>query len=156
MNYPIKLQGFEGQTIEVQSSFIAGPKLLVNGRPAPNGKKRGQMLLQRDDGLQVVATWKPQVLGLDIPQLTVDGQAVQVVEPLKWYQLLWSALPILLVFGGGAIGGAIGAVAAVINTRIFRSDSDAWFQYAVTAGISILAVLLYLFVGTLVLRALGG
>jgi hypothetical protein len=156
MNYPVKLQGFEGQTIEAQpSGFFVGPKLLVNGRPAPNGKKRGQMTLRRDDGREVVATWKPQSLGFDVPSLVVDGQTIQLVEPLKWYQLLWSALPLLLIFGGGALGGLTGAIAAILNTRIFRSNLNTLLQFLVTGGISILAVVVYVVLAILVASLLG-
>jgi hypothetical protein len=64
--------------------FFSGPRLLVDGEPAPKGPKRGQMLLRRDDGSQVIATWKPRFL--DLTQLVVDGQALNIIEPLKWYE----------------------------------------------------------------------
>ena len=51
MNYPINIDGFEGQTLEMKpSGMLAGPQLLVNGQPAAKGPKRGQMLLRRTDG----------------------------------------------------------------------------------------------------------
>jgi hypothetical protein len=158
MGYQVKLEGFESQTIEAElDGIFSGPKLLVNGRPALKGKKRGQMTLQRDDGREVIATWKPQSLGFDLPQLVMDGQTVQLVEPLKWYQLLWSALPLLLIFFGGAIGGATGAIAAVINTRIFRySNLNVVLQFIITGVVSVLAGVVYLVVASLFLRAVGG
>ena len=95
MNYPINIEGFEGQTLEMKPSGMwAGPQLLVNGQPAPKGPKRGQMLLRRTDGSEAVATWKPQFMGLDVPRLDVDGKQINVVEPLKWYAWVWSGLPI--------------------------------------------------------------
>ena len=63
--------------------------------------------------------WKPQVVGLDLPQLIVDGQTIHVAEPLKWYVWVWSGLPIMLIFIGGAIGALAGIIGFSINTNIF-------------------------------------
>lgn len=156
MNYPINLHGFEGQRIEVQSAgLLAGPKLLVNGQPAAKGPKRGQMSLRRDDGREVVAAWKLQFMGLDVPQLTVDGQTITVAEPLPWYVWAWSALPILLLFIGGALGGIAGAVGFSINTSIFRSSWPAVVKFGLSAVVSIGAVITYVVLAALFLTALG-
>ena len=143
MSYPAKIEGFEYQNIEVQTGFWTGPRLLVNGEPAPKGSKRGEMILRRDDGRQVTASWKPQFLGLDVPQLVVDGRTVQLVEPLKWYQWVWGGWPIVLLFVGGALGAIAGMLGAVINARIFRAEISEILKYVVTGVVSILAVLVY-------------
>jgi hypothetical protein len=143
MSYAVIMEGFEGQNIEVKSGFWAGPKLLVNGQPAPKGSKRGEMLLQRNDGAQITAKWKPQVLGLDVPQLVADGKTIRLVEPLKWYQLLWGGWPILLIFIGGALGAIAGFIGFLINTRIFRAQMSGILKYVVTGLVSLLAVVAY-------------
>ena len=86
MIYKVNMEGFEGQDIEVKTSFWSGPKLLINGQLAPKGNKRGEMLLQSNDGKQVVARWKRQFMGLDVPQLVVDEKVINLAEPLRWYQ----------------------------------------------------------------------
>ncbi len=157
MTYPLNLEGFEGQTLEVKpSGFFGGPQLLVNGQPAPKGPKRGQMLLRRSDGREVIATWKPALLGLDVPRLEVDGKQLTVVEPLKWYEWVWGGLPILLVFLGGALGAIAGFVAFGINTQVFRSTRNTALKFILTAVVSALAVVAYLILATLLLSALGG
>jgi len=143
MGYKANIEGFDGQNIEVKVSFWSGPKLLVNGQPAPKGNKRGEMLLQRNDGRQVIATWKPQLLGLDVPQLIVDGKQVNLVEPLKWYQWVWGGLPILLVFIGGALGAIAGLVGFSINAKVFRMELNDFLKYAVAGIVSVLAVVFY-------------
>jgi len=156
MNYALNLEGFEGQLLEVKpTGFFSGPQLLINGQSAAKGPKRGQMLLQRSDGRAVVAQWKPQVLGLDVPQLEVDGKQVNVVEPLKWYEWVWGGLPLLLIFLGGALGGIVGFVAFRINTQIFRSTSSMVLKFILTAGVSVLAVVIFLILVTLFSIALG-
>ncbi len=143
MGYTVNIEGFEGQNMEVQVGFWAGPKLFINGEPAPKGKKRGEMALQRNDGKQVTATWKPQFLGLDVPQLSVDGQAINLVEPLKWYQWVWGGWPVLLLFVGGALGAVAGIIGFSINARIFRAEMNSALKYLVSGAVSALSVLAY-------------
>jgi len=156
MGYTATIEGFEGQNIEVQSSMWTGPKLLVDGQRAQKGTRRGEMLLQRNDGRQVVAAWKPQAIGLDVPQLVVDGKTIQFVEPLKWYQWLWGGLPIVLIFIGGALGAFFGVVAFSISTKIFRSELNGFAKFILSAIVSAIAVVLYLFLATLIRSSLSG
>lgn len=153
MGYTANIEGFEGQRIEVNVGFWSGPKLLVNGEPAPKGQKRGEMVLQRNDGRQVIASWKPQILGFDVPQLVVDGKAVNLVEPLKWYQWVWGGWPVILVFVGGALGAVAGVLGFSINARVFRTEMSEILKYVITGAVSVLAVVAY-FVVALVLSIL--
>ena len=150
MSYTAKIEGFEQQNIEVEVGFWSGPKLLVNGQPVENGPKRGEMILQRNDGRRVIATWKPQFLGLDVPQLVVDGKAVTFVEPLKWYQWVWGGWPLILLFRGGALGGLAGAAAIAINAKIFREDMSDVLKYAMSGLVSLAAVIFYFLAAILV------
>lgn len=153
MGYTANIEGFEGQRIEVNVGFWSGPKLLVNGEPAPKGQKRGEMVLQRNDGRQVIASWKPQILGFDVPQLVVDGKAVNLVEPLKWYQWVWGGWPVILVFVGGALGAVAGVLGFSINARVFRTEMSEILKYVITGAVSVLAVVAY-FVVALVISIL--
>lgn len=143
MSYKVNIEGFEGQDIEVKMSFWSGPKLLVNGQLAPKGSKRGEMLLQSNNGKQVVARWKRRFMGLDVPQLVVDDKVINLVEPLKWYQWVWSGLPIALVFVGGALGAIAGIIGFTINAKVFRTEMNSVLKYVVSGVVSILAVVAY-------------
>ena len=154
MNYPICIPGFEGRDLQVKSTgFFSDYKLIVDGQPAPKGPKRDQMVLRRNDGVETIATWKRAVLGLDVPQLLVDNQVISLVKPLRWYEWLWSGLPIILVFTGGALGGAIGALAFTLNAKIFRAEPNGFLKYLFTAAVSILSVLLLLLIVFLIFGA---
>ncbi len=156
MNYPITLEGFEGQTIEVQpAGTFSGYKLLVNGQPAPNGPQRGQMLLRRNDGTQVIAAWKVHLLGFDVPQLVVDGKPIALEKPLKPHEWVWAGWPVLLLFVGGALGAIAGAIAFSVNIKIFHSSLGRVEKYLLTAAISAVAVMAYLVVAALLAGALG-
>lgn len=156
MSYTANIDGFEGQNIEVNISFWTGPKLLVNGQPAPKGSKRGEMVLQRNDGAQVIATWKPQLIGLDVPQLIVDRKTVALVEPLKWYQWVWGGWPVFLLFIGGALGAIAGLVAFSINARIFRTEMNNVLKYVVSGVVSALAVIAYFIAAVVVSLLING
>ncbi len=153
MNYTAKIEGLENQNIEAKVSFWSGPKLLVNGEPARKGTKRGEMILQRNDGKQVSATWKPQFLGLDVPQLVVDGKTIDLVEPLKWYQWVWGGWPAMLLFVGGALGAITGMIAAVINAKVFRTEMSGVLKYVVSGVVSMSAVVVY-FIAALIFSIL--
>lgn len=148
MGYPVNIEGFEGQSIVVEPpGFVSNAKLLVNGQPAPRGARRGEMLLRRNDGKDVIATWKNSFL--DVPALMVDGKTINVVTPLKWYEWTWNALPVLLVTMGGALGGVIGVLAFSGNLKIFRSSENPVLKYILTGVVSFVAVVVYFILGIL-------
>jgi hypothetical protein len=141
MGYKIQKDGFEGQDIEVVMSFWSGIKLMVNGEKAQKGPKRNQMLLKRNDGKEVIATWKPKILGLDVPQIEIDGEVIEVVRPLTWQELIFVGSPIAILFLGGAVGAGIAIVGFFINAKLFRSELSNAMKYissiAVTVGLII-------------------
>ncbi len=150
MNYTLRLPGFSGHTVVVQSPRVfSGYKLFIDGQPAPKGPRRGQMLMRRDDGVEVVAFWKPRVLGFDVPQLQVGDATIDLVPPLAWYAWLWGGLPILLVFVGGALGGLLGGLAFALNAKIFRTQLNLSLQFLVSGTISVFAVILYFVIAIL-------
>ena len=146
MKYSLNLEGFEGQKIEVQpASFFGSAKLFVNDVEAHPGAKRGEMILTRNDGKEVVATWRNNFL--DVPKLMVENRVIEVAKPLAWYEWIWNGWPIVLLFGGGALGGLFGALAIVANLAVFRSQQNTLLKYLITGAISMAAVIAYLIIG---------
>ena len=138
----LQLEGFEGQNIEVvPARFLTPAKLLVNGMPAPKGKHPGESQLIRNDGREVVVKWKPQIL--DMPKLVVDGKTIDIVKPLHWYEWIWVALPVLLIFTSRAFAGFLGLIAYIINAKIFRSDLSILSKFALSFLVSLLTLLAY-------------
>jgi hypothetical protein len=141
MIYPVKIQGFENQNIEVKQGLFTGAKLLFNGQPAPS-YTRGVMLLSRDDGSKVDATWKKEFMGFDVPKLIVGGNEIQVVKHLQWYEYLWSGLLVLLLIYGGILG-LVGAVfGLILNVRIFRSSKSRLLGFILTSIATILILVI--------------
>ena len=153
MTYPIDIEGFEGQNLEVtEPGVFSSAKLLIDGEPAPKGEKRGEMLLTRDDGSQVTAKWKPKLMGIDVPELIVGDETVEVAEPLPWYQWSVAVLPLFFFFYfGGFIGALFGILAAVSVLKVFRTSLSVPIQYVVS-----LATIVACAVGFIIIAAVIG
>ena len=156
MQHYVHAEGFEGRQLVVESAgFFSGPRLMLDGQPASKGPKRGQLLLRRNDGVDVIAQLRGVFVD-PIPQVTVDGKTIKIAEPLAWYVWLWGGLPILLLFIGGALGGGLGAAAMMINGRIFRADMHGALKFALTGVISLVTTLVFFALGILLNQAFRG
>jgi hypothetical protein len=143
MQHYVNAEGFEGRQLIVESAgWFSGPRLLLDGQPAPKGPKRGQLLLRRNDGVDVIAQLRGVFVD-PIPQVTVDGKTIKIAEPLPWYVWVWSGLPLVLLFMGGALGGGLGAMAMTINGRVFRADMHSALKFAITGAISLVTALVF-------------
>jgi hypothetical protein len=144
MQYPLSLPGFENRGLFVETGgFWSGAKIIIDGEPAPKGPKRGQFLLRRLDGTEIIAQLRVNNFLDPIPQVVIDGENILIAEPLKWYQWVWGGLPFALAIIGGALGGLLGGIALVINGRVFRSDLKNPVKYLLTGIISIATVIAF-------------
>jgi hypothetical protein len=145
MQYIVDIEGFENQTITIQSAGLLltpGPKLFVDGNVPDKGPKRRQYILKRDDGTETIAKLQNVLFGFDpVPQLVIDDKLYKVLETITWYQGVWSALSILVLFLGGAIGGLFAGLAFTLNIRIFHSKLSGFVKFALSGVVSLLAVI---------------
>jgi len=147
MIIPIELVGFEEVTVET-AGLIRGARIIIDGKPAAKGSKRDQYVIYDNNGFKVVVQLKQSFVD-PIPKLVVDGQLIRLAKPLNALQWIWSAIPMVLIFIGGGVGGAIGAVAFWINMRVFRSEMGAFEKFVLTGMISAIAIILSLVVSTI-------
>jgi len=145
MEYPVKIDGFEWRKLAVTSAeMFANPKLLVDGQSASQGQKRGEFILRKNNGAKVIAQVTAAYLGFDpVPQLIIDGKTIQIMEPLKTYQWIWSGIPLFLFFIGGVFGTLCSIIAFAINVRILRSQRSNAVKYLTTALVTIASVGIY-------------
>lgn len=157
MRFPVEASGFKRRPLEVETSgFFTGASLLQDGERAPKGPKRGTYLLIRDDGTSAVARLKTSAFMVDpVPAIEIEGERFHAVRPLRWHEMVWIGLPILLIFVGGALGAIVGAVAASASATVFRSERPAAVRYALTGGLSILSVIVYIVLATVFLSLIG-
>ncbi|MGG4394188.1 hypothetical protein ABEX25_07725 [Paenibacillus thiaminolyticus] len=130
MKISISLDGFEGQEVEARANGLGKQRLFINRQPVPVGKK-GRMTLRRNDGTEVIATWKNSFIG-DLPKLVVDGSVIELAKPLPWYVKVWCALPLAVIAFGGAVGGALGALGMIANFALFRTHLPVLAKFITT------------------------
>jgi len=155
MNIRPKLEGFEGQDIEIKASMWTGTRMFINGQKAPKGQHRGEMSMTRNDGRVVNARWIPQMFGFDTSQLEVDGKNYILTPPLKWYEVVLSALPLVMVFIGGMLGAIIGIVAFSASASIFRSGMNQAVKILLSLLVIVVAVIAYIIFAAIVYGALN-
>ena len=153
MDYPIDgIPGLEGRKVLLRpAGFFSSVKLIVDNEELKS--KWGKFTLPRNDGTEAQAQLRSNFVD-PIPQLVVDGKVYSAVKPLAWYELVWSGLPILLLFIGGALGAFCGLIAAYSNSRIFRSSLHPVLKYVVTGAVSVAALVVWFIVALLISYAL--
>jgi hypothetical protein len=147
MEIAVQHAAFTGRKLSIRTaSFFAGPKLLVDGREIKG--RRGNYDVPDDAGAvrQVKVKYSP----FDpVPVLNVDGEKIQLARPIGWYEYAWMGIPILLVFGGGALGAALGIGAVYSSSRIFRGQRSVPAKYALSGLISAGATITFLILASI-------
>ena len=146
MQFPVYIQGMEGQQVTILAPTVTtGPKLLVNGMPAMPGAVKNEYVLQLNTGQQVIAHVTPGFFD-PAPKLTINGYPIAVARPFQWYEWMIMCVPLILIGFGGALGGGLGAAAAVANGFVLRSTMPAALRYLAAMGITAVAIVGYLIV----------
>jgi hypothetical protein len=155
MEYPIEnIPGFEGRKVVLKPAGVfTGVQLIVDGEKIK--PKLGKFTLRRNDGTETQAVLRSNIVD-PIPQLVIDGKTYSAAKPLAWYELVWSGLPILLVFIGGALGAFCGLVAAYSNSRIFRTGMHPALKYLAAGAVSVAAFVVWFILAALISSALQG
>lgn len=150
MKYNFQLLDFPNSNFEIETSIWTGKsKLQMDNIQEEQSKEKGKpFLIPLAIGDFVKAFPKTSFPDL-VPKLEINGIENQIVEKLKWFQYLIGGLPILLLFLGGALGGGIGALGAIINFNIFRKDGTEFSKYTKIIGIVFGSYILYFLIVTL-------
>ena len=117
-----------------------------------NLQKSPKKTFQTNDGQ--ILTLK----GSYLSGVTLESNDIQVklTPTVKWYEIVLSILPFILimVWGnsvtlctiipvvGGAIGGAISGVAAVLNLFVIKGVNKVWLKILISVGVLILTFLI--------------
>jgi hypothetical protein len=145
---------FKSQRLAVETaSLLSGPKLLLNGSVVKRQKFRYPV--RADSGAETLIQMKYNWVD-PVPTFKIGEEVVKLAEPLHWYEYVWSGLPILLVFTGGALGGLVGGVAAVTNGRIFRSARSPIAKYGLAAAITVSATAVFLVLAVMLQSLIKG
>jgi hypothetical protein len=150
MEWHFALPGSPARSCRLEKSFWLGSlRLWHQGREVPRSKEKGKpFLVPRPDGTQARVQIKS---GFDyLPKIEVDGQALSVGRPLTTLEYVLGGLPMVLMFVGGAIGGASGAVGTMFNYRILRATTSVPMKVLGVAAVTGLTFLTYLVLAVVV------
>ncbi len=144
---------FQRRKLKVRTAgFFKGHTLLLDDVEIK--KVGGKYLLENDAGSQVIAKLKTNFVD-PIPYVELGGETVRLARPLTWYEYTWLALPVALMFVGGALGGAIGVLGAMFNARVIRSERSTAARYGLAATGTVASFAVF-FLAAMALQAVFG
>jgi hypothetical protein len=153
MQIEIKHPAFKVQRLSVETaSFFTGPKLLLHGVVA---KRNGRSyIVMSDTGQELVVKVLHNFFD-PIPKVKIGEETIELAKLLKWYEYVWIAIPMLLVFASGALGGFVGAGSAVVNGRIFRSARGTLPRYGLAAVTTVAGTAVFFVLAVTIQIAIG-
>jgi hypothetical protein len=147
MDVTIPHLDFVGRDFKVTVGTLRGARIWIDGKPSA---KAGRVYDVRDNHGRARRVRLRPTLDV-VPKVQIDDEEpIQLLPKLEWYELAWAAWPVILVGIGGAIGGGLGGLAAVVNVRVFRSSMSPVQRYALTLTIGLAAVFVYLIIAGLI------
>lgn len=151
MKQKFQLAGFSNSNFEIKTSFWTGKSTLMKDNvKVEQSKEKGKPFLLHNDNGELIKAFPKSSFPDFAPILEINGAKIQLAEKLKWFQYALGGLPILLVFAGGAIGGAIGAGGAIMNFNIFRQEGSETSKYLKVGGVVLATFTLYFILATIV------
>ena len=156
MKYKFTIDNYPESAFELESSVLTGRSYLyMDGKQVKQSTEKGlPFLIPTRNG---IVKGFPKFTFPDFaPTLVIDGQKHFVAPKLEWYQFVLGALPVLLVFLGGAVGGALGIAATIFNFQAFRSETSTNTKYARVIVTNIASYVIFLVLANLVLKQLKG
>ncbi|MEJ7559578.1 MAG: hypothetical protein WKF66_14815 [Pedobacter sp.] len=156
MKYKFTIDQYPDAAFELESSVWTGRSYLSKDgtRLKQTTEKGFPFLIPTKSG--IVKGYPKSTFPDFAPTLIIDGRKHLVAPKLEWYQFALSALPVLLVFVGGAVGGALGIAATIFNFQAFRSETNLSTKYARVILTNVAAYIVFLVLANLVLKQLNG
>lgn len=130
-----------GEIVYEESAWTGKKTLTINGEQL---QKTSKTTFVKNDGEQVTLNGN----FLKGASITVGGETIQVVPAVKWYEIVLSILPFLLIIiwgnvvelcmivpvVGGAIGGLISGIFSVSNLIIIKRVDKLWLKILISVG----------------------
>ena len=120
--------------------------MYIDGKPAKKLPGKLEFVLTRKDGFKVRLGIRQSIFD-KAPYVIIEGEKIRLADPLHPLEWIWCALPLLLIFVGGFIGGGLGGMAFWLNTRVFGLDLSGFERFLLSGMISAIAVFAWLIFG---------
>lgn len=149
LDFHINLNNIGEKKLLLRASFFFGPRLFLDGKKLKPYKKVRffkrkryyHVPTEKGNSHEVILNLRP----LDaIPGLIINGDEVEIVRKLTWYEYVLIGLPFSLFFYGGMIGATIGSGTVFTNSILLRKIKHKLLRYSmVVANIIVSVILLY-------------
>lgn len=141
---PVTIEGLAGPVVVDVNTLTGRQSLMVGGQSIP-GTRRGDYTLPTADGRAVPAKVRTSLVD-PYPTIEIAGVKHRTGPALPVALRLLALLPFLLVFVGGAIGGALGAVGVVVNLSLARISQSTAVKALLMVGVLVATAMAYLVV----------
>ncbi len=144
MDFTFRIGGSEGPEVTVSRSVLTGAThVRVSGQEVPRDGRGGPFRVPLADGRTAALDVRGR--GYDyVPRVTVEGRQIALARDLAAWEYAVSAVPLLLLFVGGAVGGLAGASAAYFNLWVMRSRFPAPARVGIALAVAVVALGIYL------------
>lgn len=144
MKHEFQLPDFPNSNFEIETSIWTGKsKLLKDNVQVEQSKEKGRPFLITNGTGELIKAFPKNSFPDFAPTIEINGIKNRIVKELKWYQYTLGALPILLLFIGGALGGILGTFSMITNFNIFRQEHSELSKYLKVFGIVIATYAIY-------------
>ncbi|HOO72944.1 MAG TPA: hypothetical protein PK926_14400 [Spirochaetota bacterium] len=135
-----------GPELIFKSSVLSGNiNLFINNNKQKKAKEKGKpWKITAHDGSQKKISIRNNFFFYLEPIILIDGNEVLIDRKLLLWEIIFSALPLLLIFIGGFIGALLGLMAFFININIFRNNKPVIMKIIYSILSTGLAAFLYL------------
>jgi hypothetical protein len=137
----LSIPGIQGRVTVSPPGLFRGAEVRVDGAPAKR-KGWGKLLLPRADGSLAEARLVDHFTRT-VPSLQIGSEKHEAGEAIPPLQVVFALLPFVLLVIGGAIGGACGAVAFVVNQGVIRSQKAPALKLMLMLGSTLVAAAVY-------------
>lgn len=151
MIFSFELSQFSGSQFELHKNIWTGKiKLFKDGEEIEAYSEKDKLYILPWQETENLSIYIKEIFYEFAPHLVINGIKTSIVPELKWYNYIIGALPILLIFMGGAIGAGIGVGATYLNMSIFRSQDELLMKYLKIVAVIIASYLLFLILAGLI------
>ena len=147
LDFEIDIKELGDRKLLIRASYFRGPQLYLDGvRLKPTKKERLKRLrtytIKTDNGDELEIQLKLRAFDA-VPAVFFNGNEIELVNKLTWYEYVLIIIPIILVFIGGIIGALIGGAAAYTNSILFRKINNKPLRYSSAVINIFVAVILF-------------
>ena len=147
-----------GEIVYTESNFSGATTLTINGKEVQKTGRKIFLLTVGDNPPIDVRLTGNFLVGAT---LEIENEKIVLTEKIKWYEIVLSVLPFMLIMiwgnsvalcrilpvVGGAIGGAIGGVFSFINLFVIKLISRVPLKILTTLAITFICFLICLLIG---------